>query len=359
MNNDRIPPTSPTYMSVSTPSIRIRVIVVGMGGRGRYWAGQLRDNPAYLVVGCVEVDEERRQRASLEAGIPPQQCFADLETALDESEAQAVVVATPAEDHQPSCELALSKGAGVLVEKPFTVSLREALQLVESAESKGLPLIVAQNYRYMRSFRTARRLIAEGVLGRIGIVVCQYYRVPHEMTLSLSRVQHSMLWGAGVHHLDALRYVLGKNVTRVMAESFTLPWGQLPPGASMRVMLSMEDDARVSYSGTYESSGHEFFERGQEFYIRFVGERATLHVFQRWLILCERHKLPRLIRRGARTVTEEQVLLGQFERSLLVGEEPNASGRDNLQTMAVVEACVRSSNEQRWINPQELLNEHQ
>jgi predicted dehydrogenase len=337
--------------------VAIRVIVVGMGPRGQDWARQLRSKSAYELVGCVEVDAQRRQSASLGLSIPPQQCFTDLEMALDQSDAQAVVVATPAEDHKQTCELAFLRGVGALVEKPFTISLRDAVQLVELAEQKRLPLIVGQNYRYMRSFRTARRLIAEGLLGRVGIVVCQYYRVPHEMALSLSRVQHSILWGAGVHHLDALRYILGKNVARVMAESFTLPWGQLPPGASLRVMLSMEDDARVSYSATYESSGHEFFERGQEFYIRFVGERATLHVFQRWLILCERNKLPRLVRRGARAVTEEQVLLDQFERLFLAGETADSSGRDNLQTMAVVEACVRSSNEQRWINPQELLNE--
>jgi predicted dehydrogenase len=310
-------------------------------------------------VGCVEVDPERRQRASLSLSIPTERCFADLEMALDENDPQAVVVATPAEDHKQTCELALLRGLGVLVEKPFTLSLQEAVQLVELAEQKGLPLIVAQNYRYMRSFRTARRLISDGVLGRVGIVVCQYYRVPHEMALSLASIEHSVLWGMGVHHLDALRYIFGKNVTRVMAESFTLPWGQLPPGASIRVMLSMEDEARVFYSATYESSGHEFFERGQEFYLRFVGERATLHVFQRWLILCERNKLPRLVRRGARAVTEEQVLLGQFERLLLAGEQPDSSGRDNLQTMAVMEACVRSANAQKWINPQELLNEYE
>lgn len=337
----------------------IRVIVVGMGPRGQDWTRQLRSNPAYEVVGCVEVDEKRRERVSLSLAIPSPQCFADLETALDQSDAQAVVVATPAEDHTQTCESALLRGVGVLVEKPFAARLQDALRLVELAEQKDLPLVVAQNYRYMRSFRTARRLIAEGVLGRVGIVVCQYYRVPHEMSLSLASVQHSILWGAGVHHLDALRYILATNVARVMAESFTLPWGQLPIGASIRVMLSMEDDARASYSATYESSGHEFFEGGQEFYLRFVGERATLHVFQRWLILCERNRLPRLVRRGARAVTEEQVLLGQFERLLLAGEKPDSTGRDNLQTMAVVEACIRSSNEQRWINPQELLNEHE
>jgi len=339
--------------------VAIRVIVVGMGARGQDWARQLRSNRAYEVVGCVEVDPERRQRASLSVSIPSERCFADLETALGESDAQAVVVATPAENHKSACELALLRGVGALVEKPFTLRLQEAVQLVRLAERKGLPLIVAQNYRYMRSFRTARRLIADGVLGRVGIVVCHYYRVPHEMALSLASVEHSVLWGMGVHHLDVLRYILGKSVKGVMAESFTLPWGQLPRGASIRVMLSMEDDARVSYSATYESSGHEFFEGGQEFYTRFVGERATLHVFQRWLILCERNKLPRLVRRGKRAVTEEQVLLGHFERWLLAGETPDSSGRDNLQTMAVMEACVRSANEQRWINPQELLNEHE
>jgi len=337
----------------------IRVIVVGMGVRGQEWARQLRGNLAYEVVGCVEVDAEQRQLASLSLSIPTERCFADLEMALDKSNAQAVVVATPAEDHKQSCATALLRGVGALVEKPFTLKLHEAVQLVELAEQKGLPLIVAQNYRYIRSFRTARRLIADGVLGRVGIVVCQYYRVPHQMALSLAGMEHSVLWGMGVHHLDALRYIFGKNVARVMAESFTLPWGQLPQGASIRVMLSMENEARVFYSATYESSGHEFFERGQEFYLRFVGERATLHVFQRWLILCERNKLPRLIRRGARAVTEEQVLLGQFERLLRSGEQPDSSGRDNLQTMAVMEACVRSANEQRWINPQELLNGHE
>lgn len=337
----------------------IQIIVVGMGPRGQDWVRHLRSNSAYEVVGCVEVDREQRQRASLNLRIPSEQCFADLEVALDEGGARAVVVATPAENHKQACELALLRGVGVLVEKPFTLRLEDAVQLVELAEQKGLALIVAQNYRYMRSFRTARRLIADGVLGRVGIVVCQYYRVPHEMALSLASVQHSVLWGMGVHHLDALRYILGKNVAKVLAESFTLPWGQLPPGASLRVMLSTEEGARVFYSATYESSGHEFFERGQEFYTRFVGERATLHVFQRWLILCERNKLPRLVRRGARAVTEEQVLLGQFERLFLAGEMPDSSGRDNLQTMAVVEACVRSANEQRWVNPQELLNEYE
>jgi predicted dehydrogenase len=160
----------------------------------------------------------------------------------------------------------------------------------------------------------------------------------------------------GVHHIDALRYVLGQEVTGVMARSFTLASNELPRGASLQTLLTFDGGTSASYTATYESSGHEFFERGQEFYERLVGERATLHVFQRLLVLCERGRWPRLIGRGPRTRTEESILLGQLERAILRGEAPESSGRDNLKTVAVLEAIVRSSGEGVWVNPQELLD---
>ena len=336
----------------------IRLVVVGMGPRGQDWLREVRTAPAYELVACVDIDRTTLKQTAGKLSIPPKQCFTELVEALDSNSCDAVIVATSAAGHVEPCELALKRGLAVMVEKPFTLSLREAVKLVVLAEQKGASLIVAQNYRYMRSFRTARRLIDAGALGQVGMVVCQYYHVPHPMAPSLASLTNSALWGAGIHHLDALRYILKKRVTGVLADSFTLPWGQLPRGASLQMMVSFEDEARLLYSVTYESSGHEFFERGQEFYIRFVGERATLHVFQRWLILCETGKLPRPVRRGPRKVTEERSLLNQLERALLAGEEPDSSGRDNLQTMAVVEACLRSANERSWVNPQELLDEY-
>ncbi|HKA54122.1 MAG TPA: Gfo/Idh/MocA family oxidoreductase [Candidatus Binatia bacterium] len=335
----------------------VRVIVAGVGPRGREWVRTLRSESGCELVACADSNEDVLRQSAAALGVPSAQCFRSLAETLETIDCDAVIVATAADCHAEACELALSHGRAVLVEKPFTTNLGEAVGLVRLAEQKGLPLVVAQNYRYMRSFRTVRRLVADGALGRVGIVICQYYRVPHTMVASLTRLPHSVLWGVGVHHLDALRYVLGQRVTGVAADSFTLPWGGLPPGASLRAMLSLADGARVFYSATYESSGHEFFERGQEFYLRLVGERATLHVFHRWLVLCERGRWPRLVRRGPRETSEECILLRQLERALTAGSTPDANGRDNLQTMAVVEACVRSAAEGRWVNPQELLDE--
>jgi predicted dehydrogenase len=328
-----------------------------MGPRGQDWLREIQRDTGYELVGCVDIDQAALRNVQLK-GVSPKQCFTNLSEMLDQNNCDALIVATSPESHVQPCELAIERGIAVLVEKPFTLGLREAAGLVSLAEQKGAPLLVAQNYRYMRSFRTARRLISEGTLGRVGMVVCQYYRVPHALGASLARLTNSVLWGAGIHHLDALRYILSKDATGVLAEGFTLPGGQLPRGGSMQLMLTFEDDVRALYSATYESSGHEFFERGQEFYLRFVGERATLHVFQRWLILCEKEKLPRLVRRGKRKVTEERILLDQLERAVMTSEDLDCSGRDNLQTMAIVEACLRSASERAWVNPQELLNEY-
>jgi len=332
----------------------IRITVAGMGARGQDWMREVNAAPGFELAACVDVDPAALERASTRFGLSSDQCFTDLGKALDSCRSQAVIVVTPPDCHETTCEVALNRNLAVLVEKPFTIRLSEAVRLVSLADTNNTPILVAQNYRYLRSFRTVKRLIND-VLGKVGMVVCQYYRPFHNMPDSLARLPNSVLWGMSVHHLDALRYVLGTTVTSVNAETFTLPWGRLPRGASLQVMLTTANDTRISYSATYESTGHKLFEGGQEFYARFIGERGTLHVFQRWLILWENGKLPRLVRRGPRKKTEEQLLLDQLERALVHGEKPEVSGHDNLQTVAILEACARSAAEERRINPQELL----
>jgi predicted dehydrogenase len=335
----------------------IKIAVVGLGSRGQEWIREVRASPDFELAACVEVDQAVIQSVGPKLQIPAGQLFQNLEAALDQVAFQAVIVATPVDCHVNACEEALSRKLAVLVEKPFTLQLEEAIKLVSLAEAMNTPLLVAQNYRYMRSFRTARRLIQEGQLGHVGMVVMHYYRVPHEMSPSLARLPNSVLWGMAVHHLDVIRFILGREATSVVAESFTAPGGRLPRGASLHVLLSMAGETHISYTATYESSGHEFFERGQEFYARFVGERATLHVFHRWIVLCEKGKLPRIVRRGPRRISEERILLDQLDRALRHGEIPASSGRDNLQTMGIVEACLLSAEKRSWVNPQELLHD--
>ena len=305
----------------------------------------------------VEPDAVRRTAATRELELAEGLVHSSLDAAMDAGQPQAAIVATSIDCHVEPTLAALDRGLGVLVEKPFTLSLREARGLVARAEARRVPLMVGQNYRYMRMPQTLGRLLRGGELGRVGMIVAQTYRSVKETAPALQTMTDTVLWEAAVHHLDTLRHVLGRRAVRAFAQRFTLPWGEAPPGASMQILLEFEDGVRASLSATYDSRGHEFFERGQEFYLRAATDRGTLHVFHRWLVWCERGRLPRPVRRGPRPEVEEVTLLRQLARGVTEGAEPESSGRDNLQTIALLEACARSASEGRWIDPQELFDE--
>lgn len=333
----------------------IRVVVLGLGPRGREWIAVLRNAPGFELAGVVEPDPAVRRAATVTLGLRDRDAHERLDSAVEAGRPQAAIVATSIDSHVEPCRAALARGLAVLVEKPFTLSLADARRLVAEAQECGVPLMVGQNYRYMRMPRTLRRLFASGELGRLGLLVVQTYRSQKEQARALATLMDSILWEIAVHHLDAVRSAVGGPVVRVLAQRFTLPWSEAPPGASMQVLLEFEGGARASYCASYDSRGQEFFERGQELYLRAATDRGTLHVFHRWLVWCERGRYPRLIRRGPRAEVEELTLLRQLGRAITDGAEPECSGRDNLQTMAILEACARSATEGRWINPQDLL----
>lgn len=90
----------------------------------------------------------------------PQEVFADA--AID-----LVVIATPNETHAPLAIAALAQGRHVVVDKPFTVTLTEAEQVIAQAHASGRYASVFQNRRWDADFLTVRRLIEEGQLGEI------------------------------------------------------------------------------------------------------------------------------------------------------------------------------------------------
>lgn len=330
----------------------IRLIVAGAGSRGREWIHELGSDPRYRLAGVADPDPAALG-AAVAAGVPRELCFTSFDELVSRSDADAALVATPPDAHVTPSRIALEAGLSVLVEKPFATRLDDAAALVDLAERKQRPLLVAQNYRHMRAWRAARDVVASGRLGKVGFVAAHYYRVPHAIVPSLAALEHRVLWGAAVHHLDALRRVVGPRVAAVSADSFTL--SAPPRGGSLQILLEFEGGARMSYSATYESTGHEYFERGQEFYVRLTGDRATLHMIHRWLFLCERGRLPRWVGRGSRSESEERVILSAFANAIAGGDDGDAGGRENLETMALLEACVLSSGERRWIDPRELL----
>ena len=326
-----------------------RALVVGAGPRARQWIRAIGETDGWGLAGVVDIDEAVLASALSELSLPGSDGYPSLEAALEGTEANVAVIACPAEMHCDMANAAMSNGRHVLIEKPLAPTMAEAEQVVRAAEENGVVAVVGQNYRYMRAHRTARELVRSGKLGHVNLVNASYWRVPHEMTSSLAGSGQAVLWGMAVHHLDALRHVLGQDAIEVTADITTCRPDTSPEGSTLRALITFNGGTRLTYSATYESSGHEYFEGGQEYYQRFTGDKGTLHMLHRWLVLCPKGGLPRVVRRGRRDRSEESLLLLEMSDAI-AGKPVSCTARENLGTMAILEACVRSSSERRTVS---------
>jgi predicted dehydrogenase len=148
---------------------RARIGVVGAG----WWSTQfhiptlLSDDRAQIV-GVADIDADRRSAVSRAFGI--ETVFADHHALLTESEPEGVVIAVPHAWHYPVARDALAAGAHVLVEKPMTLTSRDAWALVHRARDHGRHLTVGYPWNYTSHARAVRELIAGGRVGDIQLV---------------------------------------------------------------------------------------------------------------------------------------------------------------------------------------------
>jgi len=122
--------------------------------------------PRMRVAAVVTSSAERAERASRE--YPRARVLSTVdELFTDPSGIDLVVIATPNRSHAPLAMRAIAAGLPVVVDKPFTVTVGEAEQVIAAADQAGIPLSVFQNRRWDSDFRTVASLIVDGRLGQV------------------------------------------------------------------------------------------------------------------------------------------------------------------------------------------------
>ncbi|WP_028476373.1 Gfo/Idh/MocA family oxidoreductase [Nocardia sp. CNY236] len=145
----------------------LRVAVVGYGLAGAvFHAPLIAVEPRMRVAAVVTSSAERAERAIREH--PGARVLSTVTQLFDDpSEIDLVVIATPNRSHAPLAMSAIEAGLPVVVDKPFTVTVAEAEQVVAAAEKAQVPLSVFQNRRWDSDFRTVESLIAANRLGHV------------------------------------------------------------------------------------------------------------------------------------------------------------------------------------------------
>ena len=147
------------------------IAVVGTG----WWATQahipaLVKNPRVEVV-LVDKNPNALKAAADNYGIA--RAYTSLTDALKEHPTlKGAVVAVTHRAHYEVGKAVLESGLHLLMEKPMTLYAREAKDLVDIAERKGLQILVGYTYPYLPPLHEAYKRVADGLLGEIEYVTC-------------------------------------------------------------------------------------------------------------------------------------------------------------------------------------------
>ena len=144
--------------------------LASFGMSGRVFHGPfLKVHPGFRVTKVLERTKNNSRQLVPEATIVRR-----YEEILNDAEIDLVVVNTPDPLHYEMTKAALQAGKHVVVEKPFTLHVSDADELIALAKEKGLLLTVYQNRRWDTDFLTLKKVLEEGWLGRI-VEVSSYF----------------------------------------------------------------------------------------------------------------------------------------------------------------------------------------
>ena len=107
---------------------------------------------------------------------PGSKLYRSVEELCADKNLQLIIVNTPTHLHFEQVKMALQAGKNVLVEKPFTIKVKEAEELTELAKKQGLQLTIYQNRRYDGDYRAVKKVVEEKLLGDLREVEIRYDR---------------------------------------------------------------------------------------------------------------------------------------------------------------------------------------
>jgi len=123
----------------------------------------------------------------------------------------AVIVATPASTHHSIAMRLLVRGKNVLVEKPITLELPQARELIEIADEKNLKLMVGHVLLYHPAVLKLKELVGAGKIGKL------QYVYSNRLNFGTVRTEENILWSFAPHDISIIQFLVGSNPEYVEA----------------------------------------------------------------------------------------------------------------------------------------------
>lgn len=263
------------------------------------------DGQIELVCGALSINPEIAKDSGRALFLPEERIYTTYEEML-ENESRLpewermdfVSIVTPNFAHYAPAVMALEKGFHVVIEKPITLSLQEALSLQQKLQETGLLLCLTHTYTGYPMVKQAREIVGKGFLGRIRKVFVEY-RQGWLSRLSEREGNLGAAWRTdpkkggksavmgdiGTHAFNLAEYITGLEVTRLCADLNTVVEGRQSDDDGS-VFLKFDNGASGVLMATQVAAGEE-----NNLVIKVYGENGGLEwhqqepntLFLKWL----------------------------------------------------------------------------
>ncbi|MGA9402416.1 Gfo/Idh/MocA family protein [Haladaptatus sp.] len=337
-------------------------MVVRMGGIGIGGIGHLELN---LAAGMDDVtivagaDTATGARAVFESEFDAPG-YEDYRTLLDEhgGELDGMLIATPHAFHYEQATACLEAGIDVLLEKPMTTDVRDAVDLIETARRHDRVLKIGYQRHFHPVFQMIRHLIASDRIGNVHTVACYIGQNWFSSHRGSWRVDPSIsgggqLYDTGSHLLDALLWVTnGVPETATASIEFAKP--DIDVSAALTTRLRLDGRAAIA-SITVTGDGVEMDPR--EGYVVW-GTRGGVVYTGDYLYIehkgATRYTVPTGTKSNFDIATRRKV--ADFVTAIDDGERPIVPD-EAVHVTALTEAAYMAAAEERTVDVQRLVSE--
>ncbi|MEK6239338.1 MAG: Gfo/Idh/MocA family oxidoreductase, partial [Planctomycetales bacterium] len=258
---------------------------------------------------------------------------------------------------------------GVLAQKPLGVDFAQAKEIVRLCKRAGIVLAVNQNMRYDHSIRACKHLLDRGDLGEPVFASIDMRAVPHWMPWQ-ERQGWVTLRIMSIHHLDTFRYLFGnpkKVFASIRPDPRTAKKFKHQDGICLYILEYADGLRASSWDDVWAGPSLEGAQADNYVRWRVEGTEGIAQGTIGWPKYPDR--VPSTIdytttRRPGywlqprwKEVWFPDAFVGPMAQllcALETGTEPEISGRDNLNTMALVDACYQSAKESRAVAISEI-----
>jgi len=165
-------------------------------------------NPGFNFYGVWE-----RTKNLAREKYPGVKTFRTLEELLADKNIELVIVNTPSVTHYDYAKQVIQSGKHLIVEKPFTATVEQAEELIALAKKKKIKISVYQNRRYDSDYRTVKKILDEGWLGKVVDVEIHYDRYVPALSYKTHKETPTPAVGAlydlGSHLIDQALQLFG------------------------------------------------------------------------------------------------------------------------------------------------------